>query len=86
MNSAIQPTPPATDGKLAERRVVAFAAYFGAYYLLAVFASLLAVQPRYPHFIWPADGLALGALLVLPAGRWPLVLALTALANVVAGL
>ena len=86
MNSAIQPSPPATDGKLAERRVVAFAAYFGAYYLLAVFASLLAVQPRYPHFIWPADGLALGALLVLPAGRWPLVLGLTALANVVAGL
>ncbi len=49
----------------------ALVAAFGvAYYALAVFATALPVLARFPLFAWPADGLALGALLVVPRSRW----------------
>jgi PAS domain S-box-containing protein len=52
-------------------RLAAAAALFGlAYLALALFAALLPIQARYPLFIWPADGLALGVLLVTPPRRW----------------
>jgi PAS domain S-box-containing protein len=41
-----------------------------AYYALAVFATALPALARFPLFAWPADGLALGALLVVPRLRW----------------
>jgi PAS domain S-box-containing protein len=54
-------------------RLAAAAALFGAAYLaLALFAAELPVQSRFPLFIWPADGLALGVLLVAPRRRWAL--------------
>jgi PAS domain S-box-containing protein len=60
------------------------AAIFGvAYFLLALFSVSL---PRFePLHVWPAHGLALGALLVVPRSHWPLYLALAAASTLVSG-
>ena len=57
-----------------------------AYYALAVFASALPVQTRFPLFVWPADGLALGVLLVASRSRWVPYLVLAFVASLAVGL
>src|SRR5690606_15296848 len=52
------------------RAAMAIAAFAVAYYALAVFGVGLPLQARFPLFVWPADGLALGALLVAPRALW----------------
>ena len=63
--------------------LVAFAL---AYAALAYFALSLPLSSRFPPFVWPADGLALGALLVASRRRWPALLAIVAAINLAAGL
>ena len=63
------------------RQALAFASFGTAYFLLAVYAASLPVQVRFPLYIWPADGLALGVLLVAPARRWPVYLSLAFVAS-----
>ncbi|QJR09075.1 Sensor histidine kinase RcsC [Usitatibacter rugosus] len=59
---------------------------FGVFYFaLAWYATDLPVQTRFPHFIWPADGLVLGTLLVAAPRRWPVYLGLVFLANLFFG-
>src|SRR5688572_17544654 len=60
------------------------AGIFGAaYFLLALFSVSL---PRFePLHVWPAHGLALGALLILPRSQWPLYLALALAGTLAAG-
>ena len=74
-----QPDTPAPGG--AARQALAFASFGTAYFLLCVYAASLPVQVRFPLYIWPADGLALGVLLVAPARRWPVYLALVFVAS-----
>jgi len=62
--------------------VVAFAL---AYAALSYFALSLPLAARFPPFVWPADGLALGALLVASRRRWPTLLAIVAAINLAAG-
>ncbi|MBX3716110.1 MAG: MASE1 domain-containing protein [Burkholderiales bacterium] len=52
------------------RAAMAIAAFAVAYYALAVFGVGLPLQARFPLFVWPADGLALGAFLVAPRALW----------------
>ena len=66
--------------------VALIAAFGAAYYALAVFATALPVQARFPLFIWPADGLALGALLVAARSRWLPYLGLAFVASLAVGL
>ena len=62
--------------------VVAFAV---AYAALAAFALGLPAMPRFPPFVWPADGLALGALLIASRRRWPTLLAIIGVESLAAG-
>ena len=63
MNAAATPThasaPPIGTA-------FAFAAFGGAYLLLALFSASMPIFQRVPLYIWPAHGLALGVLLVTP--------------------
>ncbi len=71
------------DAGASPRLLVAFAV---AYAALSYFALTLPVAPRFPPFVWPADGLALGALLVAPRRRWwPALLIIVGLINLAAG-
>ena len=54
------------DGSSPRAQAVAYVAFAIAYFALSTYATDLPVQTRFPHFIWPADGLVLGTLL---AGR-----------------
>ncbi len=76
------PAPPA----LATGRAGALLAFGAAYYALAAYAAALPSQPAPPWMVWPADGLALGVLLLLPAARWPAALALAFAATLAVGL
>jgi signal transduction histidine kinase len=62
------------------------AAFALAYFLLALYGASLPLFERAPLFIWPGHGLALGALLAAPLGRWPAYLAVTLVATLAAGL
>ncbi len=68
---------PASPGLL-----VAFAV---AYAALAYFALSLPVPSRFPPFVWPADGLALGALLVSRRRSWPWLLAIVGVISLASG-
>ena len=74
-----RPDSPAPGA--AARQALAFASFGTGYFLLAVYAASLPVQVRFPLFIWPADGLALGVLLVAPLRRWPVYLGLVFIAT-----
>ncbi|MGE0356337.1 MAG: ATP-binding protein [Burkholderiales bacterium] len=80
--------PPAADSRPGGgRREAAFlAAFLVGYYVLAVFGAALPAQERPPLFIWPAEGLALGALLVSPYGRWVTIAGLAFAASLAVGL
>ncbi len=56
-----------------------------AYLALGIFAAELPIQARFPFYIWPADGLALGVLLVARRAHWPLILAMVAVATAIVG-
>ena len=62
--------------------LVAFAV---AYAALSYFSLSLPVPPRFPPFVWPADGLALGALLVSRRRLWPVLLAIVGAISLAAG-
>ncbi len=70
----------------AVRQTLAYVAFGVVYYLLAAYAAGLPFHARLPMFIWPAHGVALGALLVSSARRWPGYLALVFVATVAVGL
>ncbi len=73
--------PESTVSGAAARQAIAFAAFGTGYFLLSVYAAALPVQVRFPLYIWPADGLALGVLLVAAPRRWPVYLALVFVAT-----
>ena len=62
------------------------AAFGIAYYALAVFAAALPAQTQFPLFIYPADGLALGAFLVASRSRWAACFGIVLVASLAAGL
>ena len=64
----LSPTPAAEPS--ARTPIVPLAAFALAYAALAAWAAWLPVQARFPLPFWPADGLALGALLLAPRHRW----------------
>jgi signal transduction histidine kinase/CheY-like chemotaxis protein len=68
------------------RQKLAYVAFGVLYYLLAVYAAALPFQTRLPLYIWPAHGLALGTLLVVPMKRWPIYLGLVFVASLIIGL
>ena len=62
------------------------AAFGAAYYALAVFALGLPTQAGSPVFVWPADGLALGAMLVVARTLWVPFAGIAFVASLVAAL
>src|SRR4029079_18280036 len=70
----------------AVRQTLAYVAFGAVYYLLAAYAASLPFHAPLPMFIWPAPGVALGALLVSPGRRWPGYLVLVFLATLAVGL
>ena len=64
------------------RQLLAYGAFGIVYFLLAQYAASLPFQSRLPLFVWPAHGLALGALLVAPMRRWPVYLGLVLAASI----
>src|SRR6476661_5705923 len=93
MNTA--ETTPSRRGRDAElvapgaesvRQTLTFVAFGVIYYALAAYAAHLPLSTRLPLFIWPAHGVALGTLLVAPARRWPVYLALVFIATLAVGL
>ena len=76
-----------TAGPLPLRPDAALLTAFGiAYYALAVFAAALPAQTQFPLFIYPADGLALGAFLVASRARWAACFGIVLVASLAAGL
>lgn len=63
-----------------------FLAFAAAYYALAVYAMALPVQSPSFLFIWPAEGLALGALIVTSRARWARLAGVAFLASLAAAL
>ncbi len=66
-------------------QTLAYLAFAIAYYALAAYAASLPFQSRLPLFIWPAHGIALGTLIVAPARRWPVYLAIVLACTLVVG-
>jgi signal transduction histidine kinase/integral membrane sensor domain MASE1 len=69
------PPTPATRGQTS-RQALTYLLFAVVYFLLAAYAASMPMQTRASLFIWPAHGLALGALLVAPVRRWPAYLAI----------
>src|SRR4051812_43800729 len=67
------------------RQAAAFGAFALVYFGLAAYAAVLPLHTQVPLFIWPAHGVALGALLIAPARRWPVYLLLVAISTAFAG-
>ncbi|HEY4999031.1 MAG TPA: MASE1 domain-containing protein, partial [Usitatibacter sp.] len=65
------------------RKALALVTFGVVYYVLAAYAVSLPMQQTIPLLIWPAHGVALGTLLVVPVRRWPAYLALVIAATVV---
>ncbi|QJR13324.1 ATP-binding protein [Usitatibacter palustris] len=86
MNSTAHRTTPEAFTTTPTVQAIAYASFTAIYYVLAAYATDLPVQTSFPFLIWPADGLVLGVLLVAPARRWPVYLALVAVCNVAMGL
>ena len=93
MNTA--DTTPSRRGRDAElvapagesvRQTLTFVAFGVIYYGLAAYAAHLPLSTRLPLFIWPAHGVALGTLLVAPARRWPVYLAIVFIATLAVGM
>jgi PAS domain S-box-containing protein len=78
------PPTPATRGQ-AMRQALTYLSFAVVYYLLAAYAASLPAQARASLFMWPAHGLALGALLVAPPRRWPVYVAIVFAASTLAG-
>ncbi len=73
------------DGASPLGQAIAYVAFGVFYYALAAYATDLPVQTRFPHFIWPADGLVLGTLLIAPLRRWPVYLGMVFLSSLYIG-
>ena len=73
------------DGASPLGHAIAYAAFAVFYFGLSAYATDLPVQTRFPHFIWPADGLALGTLLVAPLRRWAVYLGIVFLSTLYLG-
>ena len=88
MNLTAAPWNPsrATAWRWATQEAMRVAVFGMLYYLLAAFSAGLPIQTRLPLFIYPANGLALGVLLVTPKRRWLPRLAAVLVANLVLGL
>ena len=68
------------------RAAAILAGFAVACYALAVFATALPFQAGSPNFIWPADGLALGAMLVAGRSLWVPIAGLSFLVSLAVGL
>ena len=89
MSAVPKPSAPlavAPESGVIPRPVLAFTAFAAAYFFLAAYAATLHLNSNVPPFLWPAHGLALGALLMAPVRRWPVYLALVVAATVAVGL
>jgi PAS domain S-box-containing protein len=87
VNKPFASTPAAPPGRGLPAHEAAFLLALGAAcYALAVMAMGLPTQAGAPAFVWPADGLALGALLVAARVLWVPFAGITFLASLVAGL
>jgi PAS domain S-box-containing protein len=78
------PQTPVTRGQTT-RQALTYLAFAVVYYLLAAYAASMPLQVRASLFIWPAHGLALGTLLVAPARRWPVYLAIVLVDSMLIG-
>jgi len=86
MNSATRwSTENWATGATPAGQALAYLSFGVFYFALAWYATDLPVQTRFPHFIWPADGLVLGTLLVAAPRRWPVYLGMVFLANLYFG-
>ena len=85
--SSEPPMPAAPPGALASptgsagvdspsRVVAGYAAFAVVYGLLAIYAAALPFNSVPPYDVWPAHGIALGALLASSPRRWPILMAL----------
>jgi PAS domain S-box-containing protein len=84
--SAQTPAILATARSAPVRHTLAYVAFGVVYYLLAAYAAHLPFHARLPLFVWPAHGLALGVLLVVPPRRWAGYLAIVFAASIAVGL
>ncbi len=86
MNSVTRPSAQDWPGASTPAgQAMAYLAFGALYFMLAAYAADLPIQTRFPHFIWPADGLVLGVLLVAPRRRWAVYLALVFAASLAIG-
>ena len=67
------------------RQFLAYVTFGVVYYILAAYAVSLPFPAKLPALIWPGHGIAFGMLLVVPVRRWPIYLALVALATIAVG-
>src|SRR4029079_4128851 len=67
------------------RKTIALVGFGIVYYALAAYAASLPLHQRVPLFLGPAQGLALGALLVVAPRQWPAFLALIVAATLGVG-
>src|SRR5687768_14541638 len=72
MTTRARPVSPAADWR---RHLLGAALVAIGYWALARYALALPVKQSGISYIWPADGLALGALLVTKRRYWPIYLA-----------
>ncbi len=87
MNNPIDSLPAVEAPRSSPGLDAALLAAFGAaYYALAVFAMGLPTQAGSPAFVWPADGLALGAMLVVARTLWVSFAGIAFVASLVAAL
>ena len=75
---------PGTSGPV--RQALAYVGFASCYLLLGFYAADLPLATRLPYFIWPADGLLVGTLLVAPRRRWPVYLLIVFVVNLCVGL
>jgi signal transduction histidine kinase/integral membrane sensor domain MASE1/ActR/RegA family two-component response regulator len=87
----VKPESPPTPAQAAHPSLpggesALLAAFGAAYYALAVYAMALPVHAGLPLFAWPADGLALGAMLVAARSHWATIAGLAFAGSLAAGL
>ena len=83
--NAQSPSIAGSGNAHATRQFLAYVTFGVVYYILAAYAVSLPFPAKLPALIWPGHGIAFGMLLVVPVRRWPIYLALVALATIAVG-